>query len=99
MIYHNLPKIENSCLTNKKKSFTLLSIEKLEKDAMNHQLIKNRRKELKLTMRELGNMIGVGPKQIWAIEQGINGTTMERVPLLAKALQLSLEQLIEHNQN
>lgn len=69
----------------------------MEKKRFNSALIRHRRKEKKMTQTELGQRIGVSFRQIHQIENGITGTVSYRLPLLAEALDLELEQLYTSN--
>lgn len=57
--------------------------------------IRQRRKELKMSSRQLGEAIGVRWQQIYAIETGTNSTKIERIPLLAKALNAKVSEICE----
>lgn len=67
----------------------------MEHIKFNGDFIRQRRRELNMTTTELGQAIGVGFKQIYAIESGVNRTKPERIPLLAKALKAKVREICE----
>lgn len=59
------------------------------------ELIHNRRKELKLTLEEVGNAVGVSKSTVRKWETGfISNMKRDKIALLAKTLNLSPAQLI-----
>ena len=59
------------------------------------ELIRNRRIELKLTLEEVGNMVGVSKSTVKKWEDGyISNMKRDKIALLAKALQIEPVSLI-----
>lgn len=59
------------------------------------ELIRNRRIELKLTLEEIGNMVGVSKSTVKKWEDGyISNMKRDKIALLAKALQIEPVSLI-----
>ena len=63
-------------------------------------LISRRRKELGLTLEEIGNAVGVGKSTVKKWETGlISNMRRDKIALLAKVLQINPTELIDDNTN
>lgn len=56
--------------------------------------LKERRKERKLTQETLSDMTGISKRHIAKIENGISNASFEIVSILAKCLDISIDQII-----
>ena len=61
---------------------------------INRELIKRRRKELRLTQKELGELVNHDQTMVHCIEAGKYNLEPDRLPLYAKALELPEQALV-----
>lgn len=65
----------------------------MQETKLNGDFIRQRRKELNMTQKQLGEAIGVSFRQISWIEKNVNGTTIPKLFKLAKALNVDINQI------
>lgn len=65
----------------------------MQETKLNGDFIRQRRKELNMTQKQLGEAIGVSFRQISWIEKNVNGTTAARLFKLAKVLNVTIDQI------
>ena len=58
------------------------------------QRVKELRKQQRLSQAELGDVLGLTHKSISTIESGIRGTTIEKLIVLAKFIDVSTDYLL-----
>lgn len=59
------------------------------------QLVKQARKEKKMTLKELADLVGMSANEIASIEKGKRVPRVTNISRIAKALEISYEKLLE----